>query len=193
MNFDLLLERIDKLCARKGVNRTTAFIESEVGKNFKSNLKTAGASDKNLALLAKYFNVSVEYLTGEEDENAIASRAMGEVIEWLEDNEYEISEDENSTLTISKSGKSCYYANADFVTESLAIKATAEEGFELAMLDWENRNFNTSCELSEDEVFLVKTFRQAGAEGRERINQLLLNIRDEEEKKSKSENKKAIG
>lgn len=50
MNFDLLLERIDKLCARKGVNRTTAFIESKVGKNFKSNLKTAGASDKTLLL-----------------------------------------------------------------------------------------------------------------------------------------------
>ena len=68
MNKDLLIERIAALCKEKGVNVTTAFEESGVGKNFRSNLKTSNPSDKNLYLLAKYFNVTVEYLIGEENE-----------------------------------------------------------------------------------------------------------------------------
>lgn len=67
MNNTLLLKRIDELCAEKGVNKTTAFTESHVGKNFASNLKTANPSQKNLALLAEYFNCTIEYLTGESD------------------------------------------------------------------------------------------------------------------------------
>lgn len=68
MNTDLLLERIALLCKEKGVNKTTAYIESAVGKNFGSNLKTAKPSKKNLSLLARYFDCSVEYLTGVTDE-----------------------------------------------------------------------------------------------------------------------------
>ena len=41
MNNDLLLKRIDELCAEKGVKKTTAFTDSHVGKNFASNLKTS--------------------------------------------------------------------------------------------------------------------------------------------------------
>ena len=41
MNKDLLIERIAALCKEKGVNVTTAFEESGVGKNFRSNLKTS--------------------------------------------------------------------------------------------------------------------------------------------------------
>lgn len=67
MNNALLLKRIDELCTEKGVNKTTAFTESHVGKNFASNLKTANPSQKNLALLAEYFNCTIEYLTGESD------------------------------------------------------------------------------------------------------------------------------
>ena len=62
------MERITALCKEKGVNLTTAFEQSGVGKNFRSNLKTSNPSDKKLYLLAKYFNVSSEYLLGEETE-----------------------------------------------------------------------------------------------------------------------------
>ena len=39
MNKELLMERITALCKEKGVNLTTAFEQSGVGKNFRSNLK----------------------------------------------------------------------------------------------------------------------------------------------------------
>ena len=60
-----LLTRIDLLCEKKGISPTTAFTESGVGKNFKSNLKTASPSLGKLTMLAHYFHVSVEYLTGQ--------------------------------------------------------------------------------------------------------------------------------
>ena len=77
MNKGLLMERITALCKEKGVNLTTAFEQSGVGKNFRSNLKTSNPSDKNLYLLAKYFNVSIEYLLGEETEEDLARKALG--------------------------------------------------------------------------------------------------------------------
>ncbi len=67
MDKDELINRITALCAKRGVTLTTAFTESGVGKNFKSNLKTAGPSKKNLYLLSKYFDVSIDYLTGDSD------------------------------------------------------------------------------------------------------------------------------
>lgn len=67
MDNALLLKRIDELCKEKGVNKTTAFTESHVGKNFASNLKTANPSQKNLTLLAEYFNCTIEYLLGKSD------------------------------------------------------------------------------------------------------------------------------
>ena len=39
MDKELLMERITALCKEKGVNLTTAFEQSGVGKNFRSNLK----------------------------------------------------------------------------------------------------------------------------------------------------------
>ena len=65
MDKEALLYRIDQLCEEKHIRPTAAFIESGVGKNFKTNLKTANPSRRNLMLLANYFDVSVEYLTGE--------------------------------------------------------------------------------------------------------------------------------
>ncbi len=67
MSNELLLKRIDELCVEKGVKKTTAFVESHVGKNFASNLKTSSPSQKNLSLLADYFHCSVDYLTGKSD------------------------------------------------------------------------------------------------------------------------------
>lgn len=63
-----ILTRIDLLCEKKGISPTTAFTESGVGKNFKSNLKKASPSLGKLTMLAHYFHVSVEYLTGKTEE-----------------------------------------------------------------------------------------------------------------------------
>lgn len=141
MNKELLMERITALCKEKGVNLTTAFEQSGVGKNFRSNLKTSNPSDKNLYLLAKYFNVSIEYLLGEETEEDLARKALGLVLEWLEDNGFEVQQDERDDYSIGKDGHYIYLSSADFTAESLRIKAVAEQGFELAMEKWEQKRF----------------------------------------------------
>lgn len=146
MNTDLLIMRIKSLCNAKGVNMTTAFTQSGVGKNFKSNLPSV--SKKNLTLLADYFGVSVPYLLGEESEAEYERKVVGLVLEWLADNDYDYLEEDNDTVSIGKDGDYIYLNKSDFVTECLAIKKTSEEGFELAMLDWERRTFNTTADVS---------------------------------------------
>lgn len=79
MNKEILIERIITLCEERDINLTTAFVESGVGKNFRSNLKSSNPSDKNLNLLAKYFNVSVDYLLGNETEEDLAMNAFYQV------------------------------------------------------------------------------------------------------------------
>lgn len=64
----LLIARIEELAKEKGVNLNTAFIESRVGKNFKSNLGIANPSEGKIRMLATYFGVSVDYLLGNEKE-----------------------------------------------------------------------------------------------------------------------------
>lgn len=195
MDKELLIARIKTLCKEKGVTMTQAFVESNVGKNFNSNLKTSNPSKKNLSLLAEYFGCSVEYLTGVESEEDNAERALGMVMEWLEDNEYTVTEDDNAVLTIEKDGESCYYPKADFMVESLAIKATAQDGFELAMLDWHRRNFSSSNDLSltEEERYILDKFRSASREGKAEIYRAILNICEEEEKKPKGTDKVSVG
>lgn len=151
MNKELLMERIAALCKDKGINLTTAFEQSGVGKNFRSNLKTSNPSKKNLFLLAEYFGVSVEYLLGEENNEDLARRTMGLVVEWLIDNDYEYTEEDDGTVSISKDGDSIQLVMGDFATECMAIKKTSEDGFELAMLDWERRNF-TSVDASHNNI-----------------------------------------
>ncbi len=70
MDKNKLLERISALCGRKDISMNTAFIESGVGKNFKSNMKTSRPSLGKLTMLADYFAVPVGYLTGELDSPA---------------------------------------------------------------------------------------------------------------------------
>lgn len=64
----LILDRIDQLCKAKGVSSHTAFTESGVGKNFKSNFKNANPSPGKLTMLAHYFGVSLDYLLGNTDD-----------------------------------------------------------------------------------------------------------------------------
>ena len=68
MNKTVLIKRIENLCNERNITMNTAFLESGVGKNFKSNLKNANPTLGKLTLLALYFGVSKEYLTGESNE-----------------------------------------------------------------------------------------------------------------------------
>ena len=67
VNKELLLQRIDVLCEMKNIKRNTAFVESGVGKNFKSNLENCNPSEGKITMLANYFGVSVDYLIGNTD------------------------------------------------------------------------------------------------------------------------------
>jgi len=67
MNKTVLIERIEKLCYERGITLNTAFVESGVGKNFKSNLKTANPTMGKITMLSMYFDVSREYLMGLSD------------------------------------------------------------------------------------------------------------------------------
>lgn len=68
VNVELLLARIDELAKERNINRTTAFEQSGVGKNFKSNLSIAKPSVGKITQLANYFGVSVDYLLGKTDD-----------------------------------------------------------------------------------------------------------------------------
>lgn len=67
VNKEILLQRIDELCKKKNINRTTAFNESGVGKNFRSNLSKCDPSEGKITMLANYFGTTVDYLIGNTD------------------------------------------------------------------------------------------------------------------------------
>lgn len=193
MNTDLMLQRLKLLCEKKGITMTSAFIESGVGKNFKSNLKTSNPSKKNITILANYFNVPIEYLTGELEQESIQELAKNEMVNWLQNNGYFIIEDKNNIFTIKKENK-CYQINkSELEQESLQIKDSAKNGFHLAMKDWEKRTFQFEVSsLSEEERYVVEIFREVSRAGKAKIYQTLLNVQGEEEKE-KIKNKSMVG
>jgi|GEM_PF-3146647 len=138
---DLLVIRIQELCAAKGMKQTAVFEKAGVGKNFISNLDKANPSFQKLTALANYLGTTVDYLLGNETQEEFARKIMGEVVEWLEDNDYSYEEQDNSTISIGKDGQYVYLSFADFESESLAIKEVSKDGFELAMNDWVRRQF----------------------------------------------------
>ena len=184
-----------QLCIEKNISPASAMKELGLSNSVYSKwTDTSLPRPATLMKIANYFGVSVDYLRGEEDDTAVASLALGEVLEWLEDNEYEVDEDENNVYTISKEGKSRYVSNSDLAMESLAIKETAKDGFELAMLDWERRNFGDYCNLSEQEKAIVRLLRSTTEDGRLDMIASLKDIqKNVEKKKSTATDKKAIG
>lgn len=68
VNKEFLLKRIDELCDSKHIKPHTAFTESGVGKNFRSNLTSSNPSEGKITMLANYFGVSVDYLVGNTNE-----------------------------------------------------------------------------------------------------------------------------
>ncbi len=146
------IEIFTQLCSRKGVSPNEACKNCGLSNSTYSYWKSKNAVPHGTTLvkLAQYFNVTPEFLSGDDGEY-ITSKAMGEVVEWLTDNEYEVDEDDTGTYTIGKDGKYVYFSNGDFVNESLAIKTIAEDGFELSMCDWVRRQFPEHSDTTVDE------------------------------------------
>lgn len=70
MTNEVLISRINSLCKENEITQTKAFVESGVGKNFKSNMKFANPSKGKITMLAVYFGVSVDYLLGLTEERS---------------------------------------------------------------------------------------------------------------------------
>ncbi|MGN0597699.1 MAG: helix-turn-helix domain-containing protein [Ruminiclostridium sp.] len=65
MDYTILLERIELLCNKNNITKTLAFEKCGVGKDFASNIKKGSKpSIEKLQQLADYFNVSTDYLLG---------------------------------------------------------------------------------------------------------------------------------
>jgi len=68
MDYSRLIENINLLASKKGVSKTKALMESGAGKDFTVNIEKKGQkpSIDKIQLLADYFNVSTDYLLGNE-------------------------------------------------------------------------------------------------------------------------------
>lgn len=77
INKEILIQRIEQLCTERKIKPTVAYTESGAGKNFKSNLSKANPSLGKITVLANYFGVSVEYLTGVSDERNASEHKNG--------------------------------------------------------------------------------------------------------------------
>lgn len=73
MDYNKTIEKIEVLCKQRGISKTTAYNQSNVGKDFSSNIKKGNvpSSDKIIAL-ANYFDCSVDYLLGRTDDMQIS-------------------------------------------------------------------------------------------------------------------------
>ena len=86
MNNQIILERIDAECAKRGIVRATALIESGAGRSFGSNLQSGSKpSIEKIQLLADYFDVSIDYLLGRDPKDVPAfSPKQRKVLELYE-------------------------------------------------------------------------------------------------------------
>ena len=155
-----LLERIDKLCAERGIKRTTAFEESGVKKNFGTNLKTSKPTYTKLKQLADYFNVTVEYLLGIENEagslNTYNKENLSLMLDWLKAHGYDISLDDQGQYIMEKDGQTDYYSEQDMIAQSEKVKQQAENGYDLAMQAWEQEHYPAEPSgYSRDELYIL--------------------------------------
>lgn len=68
MNYIDMISTIETLCHTKGISKTTAYIQSGVGKDFGANIKKGNIpSTEKVKALADYLNCSIDYLLGRTD------------------------------------------------------------------------------------------------------------------------------
>lgn len=66
-NSNNVAEKIKTLSASKGITVKRLLVDTGLGKNTMSNFKTSMPKADNLAKIADYLNVSVDYLLGRTD------------------------------------------------------------------------------------------------------------------------------
>ena len=98
----------------------TAFIESGVGKNFKSNLKTSNPSMGKLTMLAVYFNVPVNYLLGKSPRPTIMQIAK------LEEGNYEADLQKASAQNANKKGDHTVAEKSNLIPLSPFVRQVTE-------------------------------------------------------------------
>ena len=93
------------LCKQKGVSPSRAAIDAGISKSLVTKWKSNNIQDPSpdvLRKLAKYFNVTVSELIGEEIENAPAVESKGDILDEVDVAFYgdyrELSEDDKATL-----------------------------------------------------------------------------------------------
>lgn len=179
------INRLDMLLKSKNLTRKKFLEIMGMGKNQITNWEKHNIlpNTSTLNAIAAYFNVSVEYLKGAEDEENYVSKVVEQVVEWLTDNGYEYSENDNNVI-VEKDGRYITLAISDFSNACMEIKKKSERGFELAMLDWERLNFpEKSFDLSDQERAILTIFRETTEEGRLEMIASFMSIKKNLEKK----------
>lgn len=145
------IDRLDSLLKAEGLTRKRFLEIMKFGKNqittWEKNL--AVPNNATLEAIASYFGVSVDYLLGIEDEQGHVTRVKDTVIRWLLDNGYEYEEDLGD-VCITRYDQYIHRTTPEFERECMMIKKLSSDGFNLAMNDWERRNFSItdSCNQS---------------------------------------------
>lgn len=144
-----MLERLRTLSLERGRSLGAVCDETHIGKNFVSNINGgAGPSKKNLAILAEYFNVTVEYILGQEDDTARSDREVQNMLDWLRHHQFKVEQDSNGNYIISKNGKTNYYQLSELQRMSRRISLESQNWYDLAMTEWENQQYLKSQPIS---------------------------------------------
>ncbi len=65
MDYSKMISLIEQLCQDRGISKTTAYVQSGVGKDFGANIKKGNIpSAEKVKALADYLNCSTDYLLG---------------------------------------------------------------------------------------------------------------------------------
>ena len=71
---EILINRISTLCEQSGITKAKLFEDCGLNKNIVNNLKRGSIpSVDKIAIIADYFNISVDYLLGRTEENSLTS------------------------------------------------------------------------------------------------------------------------
>ena len=152
-----ITDKIRELIKEKGITAKQFSEEVHISKNTLRNWENAGQvppSAKNtVEVIARYFHVPVEVLTGEERFYTINVKAVDGFLEFLDDNGFIFEQNDDGTVTIGKGGRYFRYAEADFRKMCSDFHEKADP--ESAMKEWADKTFPTK--LNPRDYFRVET------------------------------------
>lgn len=206
-------ERLNQLCAEHNVKLTNVVKELGMSTGNQSKWKNGVVPKSDiLKKFAGYFNVSVDYLLGNTiyrtvDEAATAfeitaDRAVENLVEWLEDHEFEVGSNDNDNGAgvewyISKNGKIRHYEENMFKAECVSLSETIVNAGDFIYEQWtasQLEEVETSIDLNEDEAELIWIFRKLNRPAIHELMAKAYELRDRVEKeKTGSTEEPAVG